>query len=154
MGQAARARAAGRRRGRRRRPAHEGFIKPIVHVDAEALLDYLRPFLDAARAREFTFSRAWLRGICRALNDPRRPQLIVGLKLNLPPEYLLIHRVWLGGIGVLCQIGGTVPAREVILGCLPGTDLGGRRGGGGEEERGGGGEGGGGGGMRPGGRGQ
>jgi len=34
----------------------------------------------------------------------------MSLKLNLPPEYLLIHRVWLGGLGVLCQIQGEVPA--------------------------------------------
>ena len=39
------------------------------------------------------------------------PEFLVGMKLNLPPSYLLIHRVWLGGIGVLCQLGGTVPAR-------------------------------------------
>ena len=38
----------------------------------------------------------------------------VGLKINLPPEYLLIHRVWIGGIGVLCQIEGEVPVLEVL----------------------------------------
>jgi hypothetical protein len=27
-----------------------------------------------------------------------------GRQLNLPPTYLLIHRVTLGGIGVLCQL--------------------------------------------------
>ena len=45
------------------------------------------------------------------------------MKLNLPPEYLLIHRVWLGGIGVLCQIGGELPPREVLARYLPGFDL-------------------------------
>ena len=29
--------------------------------------------------------------------------------LNLPPSYLLIHRVTLGSIGVLCQLGATSP---------------------------------------------
>ena len=38
------------------------------------------------------------------------------------PEYLLIHRVWLGGIGVLSQIGGTVPLRELVCAHLPGID--------------------------------
>ena len=58
----------------------------------------------------------------RPLQDPRRPQFLVGLKLNLPPEYLLIHRVWLGGIGVLSQVGGTVPLRELVCAHLPGID--------------------------------
>ena len=72
---------------------------------------------------EFTFSRPWLRGVAAHVNDVRRPEFLVGLKLNLPPAYLLIHRVWLGGIGVLTQLGGTVPAREIVLRSLPGTDL-------------------------------
>ena len=45
------------------------------------------------------------------------------MKLNLPPSYLLIHRVWLGGIGVLCQLGGTVPAREIVVEHMPGMQL-------------------------------
>jgi hypothetical protein len=47
----------------------------------------------------------------------------VGLKLNLPPSYLLIHRVWLGGIGVLCQIEGEVPARQILADNLPGLEV-------------------------------
>jgi hypothetical protein len=42
------------------------------------------------------------------------------MKLNLPPQYLLIHRVWLGGIGVLCQLGGEVAVREILARHLPG----------------------------------
>ena len=57
------------------------------------------------------------------INDPRRPQWSIGLKLNLPPEYLLIHRVWLGGIGVLCQIEGEVEVLEVLAEWLPGFDV-------------------------------
>ena len=87
-----------------------------------SLLAYLNPFLDPVRNETFQFSRAWLRELFAHINDPRRPQWGVGLKLNLPPEYLLIHRVWLGGIGVLSQIGGTVPLREMIAAYLPGVD--------------------------------
>ena len=43
-----------------------------------------------------------------------------GRQLNLPPYYLLIHRVTLGGIGVLCQIGATVPVREEMARLMPG----------------------------------
>ncbi|MCB1253078.1 MAG: hypothetical protein KDB39_07510, partial [Austwickia sp.] len=46
----------------------------------------------------------------------------LGLRLNLPPEYLLIHRVWAGGLGVLCQLGGTVPAAEIAYSWLPSLD--------------------------------
>ena len=99
----------------------EGFIKPTVHIDPAALLGYLSPFIDPLRHEEFTFSRPWLRGMAANIQDMRRPEFLVGLKLNLPPAYVLIHRVWLGGIGVLCQIGGTVRAREIILGNLPGA---------------------------------
>ncbi|MCU0266202.1 MAG: AarF/ABC1/UbiB kinase family protein, partial [Actinomycetia bacterium] len=44
----------------------------------------------------------------------------MGLKLNLPPEYLLVHRVWLGGLGVLCQLGAEVPMRSEMDTWLPG----------------------------------
>jgi hypothetical protein len=39
--------------------------------------------------------------------------------VNLPPEYVLIHRVWIGGIGVLCQLQGVVPAVQVLSDFLP-----------------------------------
>ncbi len=97
----------------------EGFIKASIEVDPEGLLDYLAPFLEPARYETFQFSRSWLQELFQHVNDPRRPQWSVGLKLNLPPEYLLIHRVWLGGIGVLCQIEGEVPALEVLSQYLP-----------------------------------
>ena len=71
---------------------------------------------------EFEFSRQWLRDLVAHINDPRRPTWSIGLKLNLPPEYLLIHRVWLGGIGVLCQVGGAVPVLDVLEEWLPGFE--------------------------------
>jgi predicted unusual protein kinase regulating ubiquinone biosynthesis (AarF/ABC1/UbiB family) len=101
----------------------EGFIKPSMSLDAEALLDYLQPFIEPLTHAEFTFSRPWLRGVAAHVNDIRRPEFLVGMKLNLPPSYLLIHRVWLGGIGVLCQLGGTVPAREIVIDHMPGMQL-------------------------------
>lgn len=101
----------------------EGFIKASISLDAEDLLDYLRPFLAPLAQDEFTFSRPWLRSVAAHVHDVRRPEFLVGLKLNLPPAYLLIHRVWLGGLGVLTQLGGTVPAREIVLRALPGADL-------------------------------
>ena len=101
----------------------EGFIKASIEIDAPGLLGYLSPFLEPARHTTWRFTRAWMRELFNHVNDPRRPQWSVGLKLNLPPEYLLIHRVWLGGIGVLCQIDGEVPVLEVLAGWLPSFDV-------------------------------
>jgi predicted unusual protein kinase regulating ubiquinone biosynthesis (AarF/ABC1/UbiB family) len=99
-----------------------GFIKASINLDGEALLSYLEPFLEPARHESWRFERAWMRQLFQHINDPRRPQWTVGLKLNLPPEYLLIHRVWIGGIAVLCQIEGDVPVPEVLNQWLPGFE--------------------------------
>ncbi len=101
----------------------EGFIKSAIDIDPAALLDYLGRFLEPLAGDEFTFTRDWLRGIFAYINDPRSSQFHVGLRLNLPPRYVLIHRTWLGGIAVLCQIGGTVPARDIFDRCVPGAEF-------------------------------
>ncbi|GAA4396479.1 AarF/ABC1/UbiB kinase family protein [Ornithinibacter aureus] len=100
----------------------EGFIRKGIDIDPDALLEYLTPLVEPLLHDQFTPTREWLRGAAATLQDPRRPQFLIGLKLNLPPEYLLIHRVWLGGIGVLSQIGGTVPLRELVCAHLSGID--------------------------------
>ncbi|MBK9476598.1 MAG: AarF/ABC1/UbiB kinase family protein [Tetrasphaera sp.] len=99
-----------------------GFIRPGVEMEAEPLLGFLGPLVEPVLYEEFQFSREWLREAAAAVRDPRRPAFLIGLKLNLPPEYLLIHRVWLGGIGVLSQINGTVPLRDLMCAHLPGLD--------------------------------
>ena len=100
----------------------EGFVRPSVRIDADQLLAFLTPFLEPMHHELFTIDRAWLRSQAARIQDPRRPDFLVGTRLNLPPDYLLIHRVWLGGIGVLSQIGGTIPMRELMAAHLPGID--------------------------------
>lgn len=100
-----------------------GFVKENIDLDAHRLLDYLEPFMAPFRSDTFTFSRDWLRGVFAHINDPRQPNYAVAFKLNLPREYLLIHRVWGGGIGVLSQLGGTVQGRAIVDELLPGADL-------------------------------
>ena len=100
-----------------------GFVRSGIDLEPQRLLDYLEPFMAPFRDDEFTFSRDWLRGVFAHINDPRQPNYAVGYKLNLPPEYLLIHRAWGGSIGVLCQLGGTVRGREIVDALLPGADL-------------------------------
>lgn len=91
-----------------------GFVKSSVQIDEQGLMEYLDAFAAPLREETFTFSRPWLRSVFNTLNDPRSKHFSVNFKLNLPPEYVLIHRAWLGGIAVLSQIGGTTHAREIF----------------------------------------
>ncbi len=98
----------------------EGFVKPTIDIDPDRLLDYLRPLLEPIRGESFQFSREWLRGQALRLGDPRSPANQLGRQLNLPPSYLLLHRVTLGTIGVLCQLGGEAPYRSLMERWQPG----------------------------------
>jgi predicted unusual protein kinase regulating ubiquinone biosynthesis (AarF/ABC1/UbiB family) len=98
----------------------EGFVKPDVEVDAAAVLSFIRPMLDPIAEPEFRFTRAWLRAEAARVANPRGPAFQLGKQLNLPPAYLLIHRVTLGSIGVLCQLEAKAPYRSVVEEWLPG----------------------------------
>ncbi|MEV6586816.1 ABC1 kinase family protein [Streptomyces acidicola] len=98
----------------------EGFVKESVELGPEAVLDYLLPIIEPAQADEFTFTRGWMRTQAARIADPRSPAHQLGKQLNLPPSYLLIHRVTLSTIGVLCQLGATVRLRDELEEWLPG----------------------------------
>lgn len=98
----------------------EGFIRGNVRVDAEQLRSYLGPFIEPANAETFTFSRRWMQGQFRRLNDPKGDAQATMLRLNLPPAYMLIHRTWTGAIGVLSQLEATVPFRQLMIDSVPG----------------------------------
>ncbi|MFF4524602.1 ABC1 kinase family protein [Streptomyces bluensis] len=98
----------------------EGFVKESVELDPDAVLDYLLPIIEPAQADEFTFTRGWMRTQAARIADPRSPAHQLGKQLNLPPAYLLIHRVTLSTIGVLCQLGATVRLRDELEEWLPG----------------------------------
>ena len=98
----------------------EGFIRERIRIDADQLRAYLGPFLEPASVDEFQFSRAWMQEQFRRINDPRGDAYTVMLRLNLPPAYMLIHRTFAGGVGVLSQLEARVPFRSVLLGSLPG----------------------------------
>jgi predicted unusual protein kinase regulating ubiquinone biosynthesis (AarF/ABC1/UbiB family) len=100
----------------------EGFVKPHINIQAADLYDYLAPFLEPAAVERFRFNREWMREQFTRINDPRRPGYTIGLKLNLPPSYLLIHRVWIGGLGVLSQLDCEAPFRAELQRWLPGFD--------------------------------
>ncbi|MEU3913224.1 AarF/ABC1/UbiB kinase family protein [Streptomyces sp. NPDC029721] len=98
----------------------EGFVKESIELDPDAVLDYLKPIIEPAEADAFTFTRSWLRGQAARIADPRSPAHQLGRQINLPPSYLLIHRVTLSTIGVLCQLGATVRLRDELDAWLPG----------------------------------
>ncbi|MBO1337086.1 AarF/ABC1/UbiB kinase family protein [Streptomyces sp. VRA16 Mangrove soil] len=98
----------------------EGFVKESIALEPDAVLDYLLPIIEPAEVEEFTFTRAWMRTQAARIGDPRSPAHQLGKQLNLPPAYLLIHRVTLSTIGVLCQLGATVRLRDELEAWVPG----------------------------------
>ncbi len=97
-----------------------GFIKDSVEITGEELREYLSPFIEPALHDTFQFSRSWMRTQFARINDPRQPGYTTMLKVNLPPEFLLIHRVWLGAIGVLSQLEAEAPFASILADSLPG----------------------------------
>jgi predicted unusual protein kinase regulating ubiquinone biosynthesis (AarF/ABC1/UbiB family) len=97
-----------------------GFVRPGIDISADEILDFLGPTVEPLREPTFTFSRQWMRKQAARIADPRSAEARVGRLLNLPPSYLLIHRVTLGSLGVLCQLGATAPYRALAERWQPG----------------------------------
>jgi len=92
----------------------EGFVRADTAVTAEEAMAYLSPFTDPLGTPTFRFSREWLRGQAERVGDLRSPEFDTGRLLNLPRQYLLVHRVTLGTLGILCQLGAEVPLRGIV----------------------------------------
>lgn len=92
----------------------EGFVRPGTAVTAEEAIAYLAPFTDPLRTDRFHFNRPWLRHQAERVGDLHSPEFDTGRSLNLPPQYLLVHRVTLGTLGILCQLDADVPLREIV----------------------------------------
>jgi predicted unusual protein kinase regulating ubiquinone biosynthesis (AarF/ABC1/UbiB family) len=98
----------------------EHFIRPGTVLHADDVLAYLAPFVEPLRHDEFQFTRRWLQKQAERVGDLRSPDSRTGRSLNLPPQYLLIHRVTLGATGILCQLNATVAARDIVARWQPG----------------------------------
>jgi predicted unusual protein kinase regulating ubiquinone biosynthesis (AarF/ABC1/UbiB family) len=96
----------------------QGFIREGIDFDAEALRVFLAPLAEPSRLERFRFSREWLRGEATRVTDPRASNM--SRRLNLPPSYVLIHRVSTAGMGVLCQLASEGPYRAEMLRWMPG----------------------------------
>ncbi len=95
----------------------EDFIREGVEVDAESLQAFLAPVTEPFVTETFKFNREWLRDMAARVTD-LRPSNVVR-QLNLPPEYVIIHRVLSAGTGVLCQLDCEIPARAESLKWVP-----------------------------------
>ncbi len=71
-----------------------------------------------SRAESFRFSREWLRTETLRASALRSSSVL--RRLNLPPSYVLIHRVLASGLGVLCQLECEAPFRAEVLRWMPG----------------------------------
>jgi predicted unusual protein kinase regulating ubiquinone biosynthesis (AarF/ABC1/UbiB family) len=97
----------------------DGFIMADVEVDPNLVLEYLVPLVEPLRTEVFKYSREWLRDQSARVGDPRNPTAKIGFQLNLPAEYVLIHRVTLGTTGIFCQLEAEGKFRDEALSWFP-----------------------------------
>jgi len=98
----------------------EHFVRPGTTLDAADVLDYLAPFTDPLRTEVFHYTRRWLQRQAGRVGDTRGQDFRTGRSLNLPPQYLLIHRVTAGATGILCQLDAHVAIRAIVEKWQPG----------------------------------
>ena len=95
-----------------------GFLRPGIQVDLEALRAFLAPLAEPSKVDSFKFSREWLRGEASRVVGVNTSNIT--RKFNLPPSYVLIHRMSTAGIGVLCQLECEGEFRAEVLRWMPG----------------------------------
>src|SRR5215510_8001193 len=95
-----------------------GFLRDGIHVDLEALQAFLAPLAEPSKVDSFKFTREWLREEASRVTDMRPSN--ISRQFNVPPSYVLIHRVSTAGIGVLCQLECEGEFRAEVLRWVPG----------------------------------
>jgi predicted unusual protein kinase regulating ubiquinone biosynthesis (AarF/ABC1/UbiB family)/HSP20 family molecular chaperone IbpA len=96
----------------------QGYLRDGVSIDLTALRAFLVPLAEPSKTESFRFSREWLR--TETMQTSALGSSSVLRRLNLPPSYILIHRVLASGLGVLCQLECEVPFRAEVLRWMPG----------------------------------
>lgn len=97
-----------------------GFVRDRFEPDPEALLDYVAPFTEPLRYETFHFTRRWMQRQAAKMADLSTAESKIARHLNLPPSFLMIHRVTFGSLGVLCQLDASAPFRSIVERWLPG----------------------------------
>jgi predicted unusual protein kinase regulating ubiquinone biosynthesis (AarF/ABC1/UbiB family) len=96
----------------------DNFLRPGIAVDLDALRAFLAPLAEPSAVETFKFSREWMREEAVRVADVGMSG--IARKFNLPPSYVLIHRVSTAGIGVLCQLECEGPFRAEVIRWVPG----------------------------------
>ena len=96
----------------------DNFLRPGISVDLDALRAFLAPLAEPSSVETFKFSREWMREEATRVGDLSTSG--IARKFNLPPSYVLIHRVSTAGIGVLCQLECEGPFRAEVIRWVPG----------------------------------
>jgi predicted unusual protein kinase regulating ubiquinone biosynthesis (AarF/ABC1/UbiB family) len=96
----------------------QGFLKDGIDVDLDALRGFLAPLAEPSRVDCFKFTREWMRGEAARITEVSASN--ISRKFNVPPSYVLIHRVSTAGIGVLCQLECEGRFRAEVLRWIPG----------------------------------
>ncbi|MFP5068629.1 ABC1 kinase family protein [Pseudonocardia nantongensis] len=91
-----------------------GFVVDGTRIDPEQIISYLAPFTEPLETEEFRFTRRWIQAQAERVGDLRNPEASIGRSLNLPPKFLLVHRVTMGTLGILCQLDARVRLREIV----------------------------------------
>ncbi|MEQ3551459.1 AarF/UbiB family protein [Pseudonocardia nematodicida] len=91
-----------------------GFVRSGARIEQEQVLAYLAPFTEPLEVEEFHFTRRWIQRQAERVGDLRSPDAAIGRSLNLPPRFLLVHRVTMGTLAILCQLDGHVRLREIV----------------------------------------
>jgi predicted unusual protein kinase regulating ubiquinone biosynthesis (AarF/ABC1/UbiB family) len=97
-----------------------GFVTDRFEPDPDALIDYVAPFAEPLRHSTFHFTRQWMQDQAAKMADLSSAESKLARHLNLPPAYLMIHRVTFGSLGVLCQLDATAPLRSIVQRWQPG----------------------------------
>ena len=98
-------------------PAHDqAELQRLEHLDA--LHAFLAPLAEPSKVDSFKFTREWLREEASRVTDMRTTN--ISRQFNVPPSYVLIHRVSTAGIGVLCQLECEGEFRAEVLRWIPG----------------------------------
>ena len=95
-----------------------GFLREGIEVDLDALRAFLSPLADPSKTDSFRFTREWMRGEAARITEASASN--ISRKFNVPPSYVLIHRVSTAGIGVLCQLECEGEFRAEVLRWMPG----------------------------------
>jgi predicted unusual protein kinase regulating ubiquinone biosynthesis (AarF/ABC1/UbiB family) len=96
----------------------QGFLRPGIDVDLDLLHAFLAPLAEPSAVDSFKFTREWMREEASRVADLRASNIT--RKFNVPPSYVLIHRVSTAGIGVLCQLECEGEFRAEVIRWIPG----------------------------------